>query len=85
MFGVNISILRSVQSFRIFFCDEPIKEAHCQKRKEKEITIRRHFPIIKYVQKKKEKEVRPPECMLSPSHWLHKIPISKSHHFQPKI
>jgi hypothetical protein len=23
--------------------------------------------------------------MLSPSHWLHKIPISKSHHFQPKI
>jgi hypothetical protein len=26
-FGLNISILWSLESFRIFFCDEPIKEA----------------------------------------------------------
>jgi hypothetical protein len=58
MFGVNISILRRLQSFRFFFFfgDEPIKEAHCQKKKKKKkITIGRHCPIIKYVQKKKGK------------------------------
>jgi hypothetical protein len=35
MFGVNISIFRSLESFRIFFGDKPIKEAHCQKSKRK--------------------------------------------------
>jgi hypothetical protein len=31
MFGVHIYILGSLQSFRIFFCDGPIKEAHAKK------------------------------------------------------
>jgi len=31
-FRANSSILRNLQSFRTFFCDGQIKEAHCKKK-----------------------------------------------------